>query len=280
MGPMLSYAINHEDVVLNRVFGGKTEGFFIDVGASHPIHGSTTKHFSDLGWTGVNIEPLPEMVTLLRQHRPRDIVLAVAVSHTVGKAILYEVNTWLSMSSTFSKNQADQHRANGSTIVERLVEVKTLSEICREYVGNREIDFLSIDVEGTERAVLEGMDFNRWRPRVMVVEATQPETNIPVHEDWEYILLSAGYEFGLFDGINRFYVRREDRKLLDRLQAPANVLDNYRDARNEALVRELEWYRHRYEGLGRCAVLAARGVQSAVNLTRQIYQTVTGWQRW
>ncbi len=57
--PMVSYAQNGEDVVLARVFGDRRAGFYVDVGAGHPVVDSVTKHFYDLGWRGINVEPLP-----------------------------------------------------------------------------------------------------------------------------------------------------------------------------------------------------------------------------
>jgi FkbM family methyltransferase len=280
MGTMISYAINREDVVLNRVFGGKAGGFFIDVGANHPVTGSTTKHFSDLGWTGINVEPLPDLASLLRQQRPNDIVLEVAVSDVPGQATLYQLSGVFAALSTFSRVRAEQYRSEGLSVTECAVPVRTLADICRENVGNQEIDFLSVDVEGAERAVLLGMDFARWRPRVVVVEATLPRTNIPTHSEWEKILLSAGYEFGLFDGINRFYVRREDSELLPRISMPANCLDPYQTSDDAHLVRELERCQRRCEGLGKLALLAARGVQGVVNQGRRVWQALTGRESW
>jgi FkbM family methyltransferase len=280
MEPMISYALNHEDVVLNRIFNGKSRGFYIDIGANHPVYGSTTKHFSDLGWTGICVEPVQCCAVLLRRHRPRDVVLEVAVSETAGRATLYEVGSGLSTSSTFSRDLADRYRAEGKPVAERTIPVLTLADICLEHVRDCAVDFLTIDVEGAERAVLGGMDFTRWQPRVVVVEATLPDTNIPTHEGWESILLSAGYVCGQFDGINRFYVRRDDPKLFNLTCAPANYLDNYRDARTFELFQELELYRQRYEGLGRIAVVAARRVQSVVNLARRVNRAVTGRERW
>ena len=54
---MISYAQNAEDVLLNRAFAGRGDGFWIDVGASDPVVNSVTKHFSDHGWRGINVEP-------------------------------------------------------------------------------------------------------------------------------------------------------------------------------------------------------------------------------
>ena len=69
---MISYAQNFEDVMLARAFAGKTEGFYVDVGAMDPVDGSVTKYFYELGWSGINIEPDEEYYKRLVADRKRD----------------------------------------------------------------------------------------------------------------------------------------------------------------------------------------------------------------
>ena len=93
---------------------------------------------------------------------------------------------------------------------------------------HQQIEFLSVDVEGHERQVLEGGDWRRWRPRLLIVKATRPTTDLLTHDQWEELLFAADYLFAIFDGINRYYLRAEDRNLLPRLSTPVNFLDDYR----------------------------------------------------
>ena len=199
--PMVSYAHNGEDVVLARVFGDRRAGFYVDVGAGHPEVDSVTKHFYDLGWRGINVEPVAEKLALLGKERPRDVNLGTALAEQAGEAVQrYE---------------------------ERTAQVSTLQAVLDAH-ADATIDFLKIDVEGHEEQVLRGVDFGVWRPRVVVVEATQPSSTEASHEAWEPLLVSHGYEHRLFDGLNRFYIREEDRDALGpALSAPANVLDDF-----------------------------------------------------
>jgi len=105
------------------------------------------------------------------------------------------------------------------------VELTTLAALLDAHPGP--VDFLKIDVEGAERAVIEGADWTRHRPRVLVVEATEPGSPKPTHEQWEPMLLDAGYRCALFDGLNRFYGQSDDADVLAALAAPANVFDDY-----------------------------------------------------
>jgi FkbM family methyltransferase len=212
-----SYAQALEDVVLSRVFRDVEKGFWIDVGANHPLHDSVTKSFSLRGWSGINIEPVSQWFTELAKDRPNDINLNVAASSFDGTIELYEiVGTGL---STTIEDFAD--RARGFPRITITVPCRTLSSICTEHV-RREIHFLKIDVEGAERSVLEGCDFTRFRPWIVVVEATEPLTTIPSYEAWEPILIDAHYDFSLFDGLNRFYLARERAELKPTFAFPAD----------------------------------------------------------
>ena len=116
---------------------------------------------------------------------------------------------------------------HGYVFKERQVPVMTLTEVCAQYV-RQPIDFLSIDAELHEREVLEGQDWRRWRARIVVIEdGVSTETGRTSHDQWEHYLLQADYRFAFFDGVNRFYVRKEDEALLPLLQVPVNSTDNY-----------------------------------------------------
>ncbi|MBI3866511.1 MAG: FkbM family methyltransferase [Planctomycetia bacterium] len=222
---MISYSQNCEDVLLNRLFPENYRGFYVDVGACHPTVGSVTAHFYSCGWSGINVEPSCNF-DLLSRERPRDINLQVAVSDDTGSADFYEFPGAPGL-STFGRDLAEFaiHKL-GHHCHPRKVPVATLAEICRTH-ADRPIDFLSIDVEGHEREVLAGADFTQFRPRVIVIEATKPHTGDAAYDGWEPLVLSAGYLFAFFDGLNRFYVRNEDREWIARLAVPANVFDNF-----------------------------------------------------
>jgi FkbM family methyltransferase len=221
---MISYAQNAEDVLIDRVFRKKS-GFYIDVGAFHPIVDSVTKHFSLLGWTGINIEPDPEFAAELRRDRPNDINLCLAVGSQSGEAILHLLGA--RQCSTISGQRfaqlAPESREGAQTLS---VPLRSLAEICAEHVTG-EIDFLKIDVEGAEKDVIEGADWQRFRPRLLVIEATKPSSSEPDWMEWEPLILAQDYLFQHFDGINRYYLRREDEDLAPQLSVPVNYLDWY-----------------------------------------------------
>lgn len=248
---MISYAQNREDVLLERVFREREHGFYVDVGAFDPTSGSVTRHFYDKGWRGINLEP-GLVFERLGAERPRDLNLNVAVSDHSGLVAFYE-HPADPGTSTLAADLDPALAHCRATRICRYVPAVTLRQVF-EQARPPQIDFLKIDVEGHERQVLLGNDWERFRPRVLVIEATLPYSNVPCHERWEDVILQAGYLFAHFDGLNRYYVRREDAALLERFAWPVNVLDQYVavetvHAQEEArhLRRELEATHHRLE---------------------------------
>jgi FkbM family methyltransferase len=234
---IISYAQNHEDVLLNRLFPESKSGFYIDVGACFPVWFSVTKLFYDRGWHGINIEPIPSIFETLADDRPRDINLRMGLSNHEGTSTFYECASSAER-STFSQELAEDLRRQGFDMVEHSIPVTTLAKVCEQHAAHA-IEFLKIDVENHEREVLEGADWARYRPRVVVVEATRPATDIPNHEQWEHLLLEADYLFAFFDGLNRYYVRAEDRQLIPTLAVPKNFFDNFDSYEHYQRVQEL-----------------------------------------
>jgi FkbM family methyltransferase len=221
----LSYAQNFEDVMLRRALKSIGPGFYIDVGAHDPAIDSVTKAFYDLGWRGINLEPVVASYQKLERDRPEDVNLQMALGADAEEARFYEVvGTGL---STMDGAIALRHaRELGFEINNYPVSVDTLTRICEQYAPT-DIHFLKIDVEGAEKAVLLGMDFNRFRPWIVLLEATEPNSQVTNFEDWEDLLLQAGYEFVYFDGLNRFYLANEHSDLKSAFEIPPNCFDNF-----------------------------------------------------
>jgi len=220
----ISYAQNYEDVMLWRALQHIENGFYVDVGANDPTVDSVTKAFYERGWRGINLEPVQLYYERLCNERPLDINLPVAVADTEGDLIFYEIpETGL---STLDKATAEQHRQGGWDIDERKISVLTLDKTFEEYV-NGPIHFLKIDVEGAEKKVLQGLDLSRWRPWIVVIEATKPGSKEVDFFTWEPLLTSQEYEIVYFDGLNRFYVANEISPLKKSFKTPPNVFDNF-----------------------------------------------------
>jgi FkbM family methyltransferase len=232
MSTFVSYAQNFEDVILKRVLADVDHGFYIDVGAQHPIHDSVTRAFYERGWRGVNIEPVDEWYGLLCIDRPEDTNLQVVLGESHGEVTFYRVtNTGL---STMDAQVANVHLANGEEVVEVAVPMRTLADVI-EQVSPDQLHFLKIDVEGAEGEVLRGLDLSLARPWILVVESTQPNTQVDVSHEWSHLIIDAGYSEVYFDGLNRFYLADEHAELTERFAMPPNCFDDF--------VRYADWER-------------------------------------
>jgi FkbM family methyltransferase len=242
----VSYAQNLEDVMLWRALSTVEAGTYVDVGAYHPVEDAVTKAFYDRGWHGINIEPVEELLRRFVDERPRDINLGVALGKEPGKLTLYEIpGTGL---STSEQEIAKKHAEQGFEVRTRVVPCTTLDDVLREHRLD-EVHFLKVDVEGAERAVLEGAAFDAVRPWIVVVEATEPLSPEESHAGWEPLLLEKGYEFAYFDGLNRFYVAREHGDLKAHFAVPPNVFDGYVLYPHWRTQQELEQHRRRVQAL-------------------------------
>jgi FkbM family methyltransferase len=218
--------------MLARLFQRQSSGFYIDIGAWHPTLHSVTKHFYELGWSGVNVEPIQRQYQLFVQDRPRDKNMNVAVGNVSGRMRFYECNDLTSL-STANREQAKVLQLSGHEVISYEVDVITLNDIIAS-CGGGTIDFLKVDVEGFEEQVLRGTDWRRFRPKVLLIEATQPAVQITDWDNvdairnwdaWEPMLLQSGYIFAWYDGLSRFYIREEDEHLKGRLALPPCVHD-------------------------------------------------------
>jgi FkbM family methyltransferase len=236
----VSYAQNMEDILLDRVFRGRT-GTYMDVGANHPFLDSNTYFFYLRGWRGVNVEPIPAQHALFAEHRPEDLNLNVAASDADGERTFFEIADEIGQTghSTFSAEVAGRHRGPHFTVAEYPVPVRTVAALVAEH-GIEPPDFLSIDVECHEEAVLRGIPWDSWRPGVLVVESLLPLSHAASHDAWEPDLLRHGYLFAATNGINRFYLRDDLADRLECLATPVNGLDHFETEQVVDLRRQID----------------------------------------
>jgi FkbM family methyltransferase len=225
--PFITYAQNFEDLMLHRALRNIEGGFYIDVGANDPEYESVTKAFYDRGWCGVNIEPTDTMFARLNERRSRDINLNAAAWTSTGKQVLYFI-TGSEAWATLEPGMAELHREAGRKVEETTIQTVSLRDVCEKYVGEREIHFMKIDVEGGELKVLHGHDFTKWRPWIILGEAHGPDITLEYYRPWQTILEHANYKFVYTDGLNRFFIAKERvDQLSAAFVAPPNVYDEW-----------------------------------------------------
>lgn len=219
---IISYAQNREDILLDAFFPDVKRGVYVDVGANHPVNDSVTKFFYDKGWHGINVEPNQKLWRMLQTERPRDINLAVGVAEKDGEFTFREYkNHGLSTFSNEVKKAYEKASIDGQTTSfhEYPVQVTTLRHIFESHLkDDPTIHFLKIDIEGYEHEALIGNDWKRFRPMVICIESNH------IINDWRPLLKRQGYQKVFFDGLNDYYLAKEQAKRAQLFDFPEAVL--------------------------------------------------------
>ena len=180
-------------------FAATPKGFFVEVGANQPQEGSQSWQFEQAGWSGVLVEPQPDLAERLRAARRARVVAAACSSPAnAGGAMTLHV---LGPHSSLNPELAVTGVVAQSTVE---VPVRTLDDILQEAGAPVPVDFVSIDVEGHEVEVLSGFDIARWRPRLILLE--DHVTSLAAHR----AVTRAGYKLIRRTGPNGWYVPRAD----------------------------------------------------------------------
>jgi FkbM family methyltransferase len=181
-----------------QYFGGRTPGFFIDVGANQPQIGSQTWFLEEQGWRGILIEAQSQLCPALRAGRPHSTVFQVACGAPEDPPELPFYVAEIAGHSSLEKNLVDSATKYVRT---EMVKLRTLDSILEE-VGNPRIDFVSIDVEGTQLNVLRGLNLERHQPALLLIE--DHLHHLKVHR----YLKRHGYQVVKRTGLNNWYVPR------------------------------------------------------------------------
>lgn len=193
-----SYSQAGEDAIISFLFEGKGIKFpsYLELGTYHPINNSNTYLFYARGSKGVCVEADETLIETIRKVRPRDIVLNVgATSERISSVLEFYIFNDPSL-NTFDKAEADFREKQGSFKVAKVVKVplKPINLLIEENFQKCP-DFLSIDIEGLDLAVLKNLDFKRFPIPVLCVETcTYSENHVkPKNPEIEEFMHSIGY---------------------------------------------------------------------------------------
>jgi len=164
----ISYSQGGIDLLLNHIFKNKKNGFYIDIGCNHPVKNNNTYLFYKKGWSGINIDLDKKSIDLFKLFRPNDknINCAVSSSNLEQNLFFYHDKSPI---NTISDLAANYQNANVKEI--RKIKTQTLNSILDNLnLKNKQIDIVSIDVEGHEMEVIKGFNLQKYKPHVVVVE--------------------------------------------------------------------------------------------------------------
>ena len=200
------YGQRETDKYIEAYFSDKTDGNCVEVGVSDGKRGSNTLLFEEKGWRTLCIDPIPEHVEQAKQVRKQVLECACANYNGYDYFTSYDIgknNIKSSLSSLHTDERLlETHKdiINGTETF--MVRVKRLTSILDEEDWPREIDFISVDTEGTEIDVLRGLDLHKYNVKLLVVENNFEDPHIA-----EY-LKCVGFDFDQRFFVNDFFVNR------------------------------------------------------------------------
>ena len=163
-----SYAMDGEDLAIDQYIEKKEKGFYLDIGAHHPIHRNNTQLLFNKGWSGINIDVNQFSIDLFNFLRPNDINLLTAISDQEGEITFYYQKKFSQLNTTDKKIAHEHFNGNFN---ERLVKCQSIHNILiNSKYKEVKIDFLNIDVEGAEMKVLRTLNFEIYDPKLICIE--------------------------------------------------------------------------------------------------------------
>lgn len=202
---IFSYSQNREDIIIRKLLKNKKIGFYVDIGANDPVRFNNTKSFYLKGWCGINIEPNIDCFNKINEDRKRDINLNIGIGQTNSNITFYKFmpNTL----STFSKKEADKYQSQGYILsTKKIIKTKKLTDVLRQYLKGRKIDFMSIDTEGYDMQVLLSNNWFKYRPTIICIETAEHTTKTKIKNKYLNKYLSKiGYRRYINNGVNSIY---------------------------------------------------------------------------
>jgi len=170
----LSYSQFGEDITAANLLRNVETGFYVDVGAHHPLRHSNTAMFHMQGWQGVNIEPMQEGFSAFAQYRPHAINVRAAVHNEAESVTLYKFRGGLA--NTIMENRAQDLRKSMEVVGEEVVPALSLNDVFERHVprGVR-VNYLSVDIEGYDPEAIAAFDLGTYRPDVVCTEIHRPD---------------------------------------------------------------------------------------------------------
>ena len=175
--------VGQDQFLFERFFRGKRGGVFVDVGAYDGEKFSNTLFFERfMGWTGLCVEPLPDVFAKLAATRSARCE-AVCVSDFEGVSEFIECEAGIDekmlsgLAKTFDHRHVERLRIVATATAPRKVPVRKLSSLLEKH-SLFHVDFCSIDTEGAELSILSELDLNRFHISVFIVENNYDDDRI------------------------------------------------------------------------------------------------------
>lgn len=210
-----TYSQSGEDSIIMYIMAMKgiplSECSYLDLGANHPKIMSNTYFFYEQGARGVLVEANPKLVTELKNERSGDIVLNKCISGKSGEKLDFNILNLDGLSK--AGDVSDILLENPDARIEKTVQLETVSvnDIIEEYFSGKAPLILNLDIEGLEKQILDSINFEKYRPMIMIIEMIPYSKKLVTgQKDTELLeyVKSKGYDEYAFTGINSIFIDR------------------------------------------------------------------------
>lgn len=210
-----TYSQSGEDSIIMYIMAMKgiplSECNYLDLGANHPVLMSNTYFFYEQGARGVLVEANPKLAHELEKERSGDIVLNKCISGKSGEKLDFNILNLDGLSKV--GDVSDILLENPDAKIEKTVQLETISvnDIIEQYFGGKFPLVLNLDIEGLEKQILESIDFEKYRPMIMIIEMIPYSKElVRGQKDTELLeyVKSKGYDEYAFTGINSIFIDR------------------------------------------------------------------------
>ncbi len=188
-----TYSQYGEDLILRSLFEGKNNGFYVEVGAYHPIIYSNSYFFYKIGWRGINIDATPGSMLSFNLFRPEDINLEAAISDREENLIFhfFEEPALNTFNSDLAAEYIEKNHKSAGTADIRTTTLENILDM--NLKDRKKIDFLSIDCEGMDYKILRSNNWLKYKPTVILIEDLEFDYRSPGSSKIYEFLVGLGY---------------------------------------------------------------------------------------
>ena len=199
-----------EDILINRFFRKKNYGFYVDIGCYHPTKGSLTYFLYKKGWRGLNVDLSKISIDLFKLARPKDYNIHAAVTDFDGETHFFE-NGMINQQNTLenSGNNLKKIKINAFKLQTLLDKLKI-----------SHIDFLNIDVEGSDYKVISSLNLNKMRPKMICIEENKYDIKDIINDAIQNLMNSNNYFLFSRVGVSSIYI---DNYIKDEVKNIMNI---------------------------------------------------------
>ena len=185
-----------EDILINRFFRKKDKGFYVDIGCYHPTKGSLTYYLYKKGWRGLNVDLSKISIDLFKLARSKDYNIQAAVTDFDGETQFFENG---------KINQQNTLENSGTNLKKIKINAFKLQTLLDKLNINH-IDFLNIDVEGSDYKVVSNLNLNKIRPKMICIEENRYDIKDIINDAIQNLMNSKDYFLFSRIGVSSIYI--------------------------------------------------------------------------